>query len=647
MAQFCSKSRCGFRRAVLGLALLAAALPAQQLERVRYNNPGLTVDLGTGLWSWPLPMDYDGDGDLDLVVTSGGKPFAWTYFFENPGGDGKMPVFKPGKKIAEYRPHVQRSPDGSILSPGAIFPDFVNSGFAHPVPLGVELADIYPSNRKTRASHWSLADYEGDGVRDLIVGVGDWQDYGWDDAYNADGEWTNGPLHGYVFILKNTGTEEAPAWGPPTQLLAGGQPAEVYGWPSPNFADFDGDGDLDLICGEFLDGFTYFENTGTRTKPVYQAGKRLTHQGKPVRMDLQMITPTAIDWDGDGDPDLIVGDEDGRVAFVENLGDWEFAQPAYFQQEAEYVKFGALVTPVSFDWDGDGDEDIVAGNTAGHIGFIENLDGGNPPKWAAPVLMEADGAPIRIQAGPTGSIQGPAEAKWGYTTLSVADWDGDDLPDLVVNSIWGKVVWYRNTGSRKKPALAAAQPVLADLPTKPKWNWWTPGPREFVTQWRTTPVAVDWNEDGRVDLLALDEEGYLALFERGETDGRLSLRPGKRIFRTKGPSGFSSKGDVVNSDPGPLRLNNQTAGRSGRRKLALVDWDGDGRLDLLTNSTSTAWFRNLGDNQFEHQGNLTSEELAGHTTSPTTVDWDGDGVRDLLIGAEDGYLYHMPNPRTR
>ena len=33
-----------------------------------------------------------------------------------------------------------------------------------------------------------------------------------------------------------------------------------------------------------------------------------------------MIVPTAIDWDGDHDLDLIVGDEDGRVALVENTG---------------------------------------------------------------------------------------------------------------------------------------------------------------------------------------------------------------------------------------------------------------------------------------------------------------------------------------
>ena len=61
---------------------------------------------------------------------------------------------------------------------------------------------------------------------------------------------------------------------------------------------------------------------------------------------------------------------------------------------------------------------------AGYIGFIENLGNGDSPKWAKPVYLEADGKTILIQAGENGSIQGPAERKWGYTTLSVVDWDG-------------------------------------------------------------------------------------------------------------------------------------------------------------------------------------------------------------------------------
>ena len=71
------------------------------LERLPYNHPGLTVDLGVGLWAWPLPMDYDGDGDLDLVVSCPDKPYNGTYFFENPGTGGKMPVFKPGVRISK------------------------------------------------------------------------------------------------------------------------------------------------------------------------------------------------------------------------------------------------------------------------------------------------------------------------------------------------------------------------------------------------------------------------------------------------------------------------------------------------------------------------------------------------------------------
>ena len=75
------------------------------------------------------------------------------------------------------------------------------------------------------------------------------------------------------------------------------------------------------------------------------------------------------------------------------------------------MKFGSLATPVGFDWDGDGREDLICGNAAGCIGLIRNL-GGDPPRWAAPQYLEADGKPIRILAGPNGSVQGPAEAKW-------------------------------------------------------------------------------------------------------------------------------------------------------------------------------------------------------------------------------------------
>ena len=74
-------------------------------------------------------------------------------------------------------------------------------------------------------------------------------------------------------------------------------------------------------------------------------------------MNLPLIVPTAIAWASAGALDLVCGDEDGRVALIENTGRMAgrvpgFLAPVYFQQQADLVKFGALVTPVSDDWDG-------------------------------------------------------------------------------------------------------------------------------------------------------------------------------------------------------------------------------------------------------------------------------------------------------
>ncbi|MHC4204454.1 MAG: VCBS repeat-containing protein [Planctomycetota bacterium] len=617
-------------------------------ERVKYNNPGLVVDLGVGLWAWPLPMDYDSDGDYDMVVCCPDKPYNGTYFFENTDGNIKMPVFKPAVKVGTGHRNIRPSYiDGKVR---LLLAGREIEGFREPenqfkkTKAIFNSANVHNSKGRVRANQWQYCDYDGDGDLDLTVGVGDWDDYGWDNAFDKKGRWTRGPLHGYVYLIPNTGTNESPEYGKPERILAAGKPVDVYGMPSPNFADFDGDGDLDLICGEFVDKFTWFENTGTRAIPKYAAGRHLTYLGKPLKMDLCMIVPVAIDWDKDGDIDLVVGQEDGRVALVENTGKVvdgmpQFLPAQFFQQQADELKFGALVTPCSFDWDSDGDEDLICGNTAGYIGFIENLDGGNPPRWAAPAYLKAGGKIIRLMAGPNGSIQGPCEAKWGYTTLNVADWNHDGLPDIVVNSIWGKVLFHRNIGTRQKPQLTSAQPIEVEWPgkpPKPAWNWWKPEGNNLATQWRTTPVVIDYDENGLNDLVMLDHEGYLALFKRAKRNEKLILLPGKRIF--------------TNKMGRPLRMNDGIAGKSGRRKFCFVDWDIDGRLDLMVNSRNINYLRNASaDNNahvFSDKGMVAERILAGHTTSPTIVDWNKDDIPDLLVGAEDGFFYYIKNPHS-
>lgn len=645
---------------VLALPVLAAASAAPGLERLPYRNPGLVVDLGVGLWAWPIPCDADGDGDYDLIVSCPDKPSNGVWLFENAAGDTsrhRFPVFKPARRLSPTVHYVLPSYTESglrVLSPGLEYPDFTRTGLERqvrlpaPATIHTSVGNAKGTRGRIRHNEWRYADYDGDGRLDLVVGIEDWSDYGWDDAWDEQGRWTNGPLHGFVYLLRNTGTTAAPVYAAPVKVEAGGRPVDTFGCPTPNFADFDGDGDLDLLCGEFLDSFTYFRNDGTRRQPRYAPGKRLARaDGGRLAMDLEMIVPIAFDWDRDGDLDLVVGDEDGRVALVENTGALDadgaprFRAPRYFQQEADTLKCGALATPVGCDWDGDGDTDLLSGNTAGYLVFFENRSGPGvaEPRWAGPRRLEVEGRPFRVTAGPNGSIQGPAEAKWGYTTLSAADWDLDGKPDLVFNSILGRVSWLRNTGTRRKPRLAPPEPLEVEWEApQPRlaWGWLRPQGKALLTQWRTTPVVHDFNRDGLPDLAVLDTEGYLAFFERARRDGRLVLLPPRRAF--------------CDEQGQPLRLTAARAGGSGRRKLCVTDWDGDGRFDFLLNSANADFLRQVGERDgrwlFRRAGSLAEQNIEGHDVSPAVVDFDGNGIPDFLGGAEDGRFYFLLNPRA-
>lgn len=587
-------------------------------DRVTHGRRGVRGRLAVGLWAYPAALDMDRDGDPDLVAACTDRPYNGTYLFRNIG-TAASPLFARGEWLGPgLKDLVAADADGDgaldLVFGGGYFRDPARNRLSQRVPI--TLPRTYHVGRDDL---YYPVDWDRDGRIDILNGVSDWRDYGWDDAFNDKGEWTRGPLHGFVYWFRNTGSNREPRYEEPVRL-----PIDQYGSPSPVAVDWRGDGTWSLLLGEFLDRVWLFHKGARRPLLV---------GGRPLRMDLCMIQPRIALWHSDGRPSVIIGEEDGRVAFAENVAprgqEPRFDRIRYFEQVDPYVKSGALSRPVAVDWNGDGLLDILSGNSAGYLQYFENTGTRRAPAFTDRGYLQAAGRPVRRVAGPNGSIQGPAEEKWGYSNPSVADWDLDGRLDILVNDIWGEVLFYRGLPNGD---LAPGEPLRVEwpgAPPKPDWVWWQPKPGSLVTQWRTTPKAVDWNGDGLPDLVMLNHQGYLALFRRTRCAAGLCLQAPEKIF-------VEPNGRFLNLAAG-------RAGRSGRRKIEIADWDADGRLDLITDTDEgPVWYRNTGtavQPVMEFRGAIAPVPLRGHNPTPNAADWNGDGRLDLLIGAEDGFFY--------
>src|SRR5204862_4077200 len=93
----------------------------------------------------------------------------------------------------------------------------------------------------------------------------------------------------------------------------------------------------------------------------------------------------------------------------------------------------------------------------------------------------------------------PIKLASGDAGPTVADWDGDGKFDLLVGTGAGGVFWFRNTGTNREPRLAAAQTLIPEQGEAPRAAG--AAPRSGM---RAKVHAVDWNKDGKLDLLVGD-----------------------------------------------------------------------------------------------------------------------------------------------
>ncbi|MCI0464198.1 MAG: VCBS repeat-containing protein, partial [Gemmataceae bacterium] len=243
------------------------------------------------------------------------------------------------------------------------------------------------------------------------------------------------------------------------------------------------------------------------------------------------------------------------------------------------------------DLDGDGQLDLLSGSWPGELFLFR---GGPGRSFAAPVMLkDKDGNIINIGGGireepngrilitgnaefeqtPEGTfvnyhgkrIQSTAEKPIAVTGTASAvhavDWDGDGRLDLLVGDIRGQVYLIPNEGTAKAYAFGKERQLQAG------------GKLLRVDGGDAGPFAADWDGDGRLDLLVGAGDGSVWFYRNVGNAKAPELAAGVRLI----PPGEASFGADAPKQPR----------RGMRAKVCAVDWNSDGRLDLLVGDFST------------------------------------------------------------
>ena len=434
----------------------------------------------------PCFLDIDQDGRLDAVCLQGEDSvqpdFYRVAWRKNLGGsppsfaeEQRLPDVDPADisfvsawahkghsgLIVQHRAFQQLSFYELIANRNTKSPRFRAIGRAESLSAVMSLGDqAWPQ----------LCDWDDDGDSDLLVGGG----YGW------------------PRIVINRGTQQRPAFGEATRILAEGKPirfvrneilGEPYNWhdmgyPYPDFVDWDGDGRRDLVCPNETNRIFWYRNIGSANEPEFGPRRQILCDHYPDSADLRKLSATRAadpksnngvyplerespflwrtgaalaDFTGDGLNDLVTHDGYSRVAtlFVQyrhddgslhlrknrelRLADGKLIDDSIVERRSHWTESFRAV-----DWNADGRHDLIyslAGTQSGakddgSIYLLRNVGTKTDPVFAEPAAIRCFGEPIRI------TNHGPHPCP--------ADFDGDGKPDLITCVEWSVYPFYRH-----------------------------------------------------------------------------------------------------------------------------------------------------------------------------------------------------------
>ena len=238
-------------------------------------------------------------------------------------------------------------------------------------------------------------------------------------------------------------------------------------------------------------------------------------------------------------------------------GVWQ-AEPIMMEGGKLYA--GSMAVPNVVDWDGDGRLDVVVGNSSGNLVFFKNRGTNALPAFGEGELLCSCGEVVEIRAGYY-SPGGPQEAGWGFLCPTVVDWDGDGVLDVVYSFNEGVIEVMRGIKGGSVPQLGMREKVTLDN-------------MEIAGMWRMRPAVA--TVGGVTYMVTMDIEDRVHIYERRASNAVIDRGLATLNF----------------SEPitGYRATVEHSLAERGREKLHLMDWDGDGDLDLLVGVPITASF---------------------------------------------------------
>ena len=281
----------------------------------------------------------------------------------------------------------------------------------------------------------AFADYNGNGLLDLLIGEKTTEGTGKIRVYLNQGT-TDSPIYTSWFYLQNIDGDVA-------------VPGASCQGAIVRLADLNDDGSLDLVLGDGNGNVYVYYNQGTSTSPVFGAQETLQYRNESDELTAITVGSRAsveiADITGNGKPDLLVGGMDGKIRLYLNVsssGKAEYEYAGMMQcNGSDLVVPSGRASFAFYDMDGDGNRDLVSGDTQGRLWFYKNIGSDAEPVFDAPTEITVSDV--------AADFDGQSRSR-----PTVTDYNNDGVPDIIVGTANGKL--YSMQGHRVTDSFTAA-----------------------------------------------------------------------------------------------------------------------------------------------------------------------------------------------